>query len=285
MGEWLLELEKKMDDLALEGSHINFRLFLSADPSNDIPIGILERSIKLTNEPPQGLKPNMKRAFTFFDRDVFNERDAKVKTILFGLCYFHSVLIERRKFGPKGWNRSYPFSLGDLRDSSQVLVNYMDRNQGGKIPWSDLKYIFGEIMYGGHITDDIDRLLCMSYLDFLLKDELLDEAELLPYVEGKGLSFKVPQAMEYEKYIEYIETELPGETPANFGMHPNAEIDFRTNKCIVLFKTMQELQPADDGDDEEGGSSRTQVIEAIIAKISDDVNIENNRPKYEEIAA
>lgn len=35
--------------------------------------------------------------------------------------------------------------------------------------------------------------------------------------------------MAYEKYIEYIETETPGETPLAFGMHPNAEIDFRTN--------------------------------------------------------
>ena len=40
--------------LAVEGSHPNFRCFLSADPSNGIPIGLLERSIKLTNEPPQG---------------------------------------------------------------------------------------------------------------------------------------------------------------------------------------------------------------------------------------
>jgi len=36
-----------------------FRLFLSAKPSNAIPIGILDRSIKLTNEPPSGLKANM----------------------------------------------------------------------------------------------------------------------------------------------------------------------------------------------------------------------------------
>lgn len=52
MPSWLLELEKKMDEFAVEGSHPSFRLFLSAEPSNAIPIGILERSIKLTNEPP-----------------------------------------------------------------------------------------------------------------------------------------------------------------------------------------------------------------------------------------
>ena len=56
MPGFLLELEKKLDNFAQEGSNAGFRLFVSSDPSRDIPIGLLERSIKLTNEPPQGLK-------------------------------------------------------------------------------------------------------------------------------------------------------------------------------------------------------------------------------------
>jgi dynein heavy chain len=126
MTKWLLELEKKLDECIAEGSHPSFRLFLSADPSKAIPIGILEKSIKLTNEPPQGLKANMKRAFSSFPREEFEEKETKIKTILFALCYFHSVVLERRKFGPKGWNMRYPFSGGDLRDSAVVLQNYME---------------------------------------------------------------------------------------------------------------------------------------------------------------
>lgn len=286
MPTWLPTLEKKLDDFALEGSHPSFRLFLSAEPSNGIPIGILERSIKLTNEPPMGLKMNMKKAFNFFTKEDFDDKDSKIKTILFCLCYFHSVLIERRKFGAKGWNRAYPFNLGDLRDSAKVLQNYMDRSTQGKVPWEDLKFIFGQIMYGGHITDDIDRVLCMAYLDYLMTDNLLDECEMLPYVEGKGLSFKCPAPVPYEKYIQHIETNLPGDTPLAFGMHPNAEIDFRTSQCNVLFKTLQELQPADSGDDgDEGGAfSKTQIAMDYIDKLNNDVNIEGNKPNLEDIA-
>jgi len=126
MPGFLIELEKKLDDFALEGSHEDFRLFVSSDPSKAIPNGLLERSIKLINEPPQGLKQNMMRAFRFFDKAEVEDKDPKIKTILFGLCYFHSVMLERRKFGPKGWNMRYPFSMGDLRDSSIVLNNYME---------------------------------------------------------------------------------------------------------------------------------------------------------------
>jgi len=57
----------------------------------------------------------------------------------------------------------YPFSLGDLRDSSIVLSNYME-NAPPKIPWADLKYLFGEITYGGHIVNDFDRLLANTYV-------------------------------------------------------------------------------------------------------------------------
>lgn len=28
-----------------------------------------------------------------------------------------------------------------------------------QVPWDDLRYIFGEIMYGGHIVEDWDRRL------------------------------------------------------------------------------------------------------------------------------
>ena len=230
MPRFLIELEKKLDIYAVEGSHPNFRLFLSSDPSNEIPIGLLERSIKLTNEPPQGLKQNMKRAFTFFSKEDIEDKDPKIKTILFALCYFHTVMIERRKFGPKGWNMHYPFNMGDLRDSSIVLQNYMEQNAAsGKIPWDDLRYIFGEIMYGGHIVDDWDRRFCSAFLENLMQDTLLDEAELFPFIEGKNITFKCPPPLQYEKYIEYLETEVPPETPLAFGMHPNAEIDFRTN--------------------------------------------------------
>ena len=33
-----------------------------------------------------------------------------------------------------------------------------------EIPWDDLRYMFGEVFYGGHITDAMDRRCCTTYL-------------------------------------------------------------------------------------------------------------------------
>ena len=283
MPRWLLELEKKLDEFALEGSNPAFRLFLSAEPSSGIPIGILERSIKLTNEPPAGLKANMNRAFTFFLPDEFEERESKIKTILFALCYFHSVMIERRKFGAKGWNMHYPFNMGDLRDSALVLNNYMETAAGaGKIPWDDLRYIFGEIMYGGHIVDDWDRILCNAYLTNIMNDQLLDEAELFPFAEGKGISFRCPPVLPYSKYLEHIET-LPGETPLAFGMHPNAEIGFRTDQCVKLFMTLQDLQPRDENLEGGEGGGKTEKVQEFMTKTYEDYQLDQNKLPIDDI--
>jgi dynein heavy chain len=271
MPRWCGELEKKLDGFAIEGSHPNFRLYLSADPSPGIPIGILERSIKLTNEPPQGVLQNLRRSFALFSKEDFEDRDAKVKAILFGLCHFHSLMLERKKFGPLGYNMMYPFAAGDLRDSASVLYNYLEGSSAVKIPWEDLKYIFGEIMYGGHIVDDWDRKMCGTYLGYFMTDDLLDETEMIPYADGK-LSWPSPNPGPHEKYLEHVET-MPSESPLFFGMHPNAEIGFRTTQCAAIFAILTDLQPKDSGDSGDGDAAMSPMAraEATCNEILDEV--------------
>lgn len=153
MPTWLIQLEKKLDEFALEGSHKNFRLFLSSDASNSIPIGLLNRCIKITNEPrtstfilllpalfhtffviAAGLKANIKRAFASLNKEQFEDADSKTKSILFGLCHFHAIMLERKQYGPMGYNMMYPFSIGDLRDSTVILTNYNETLQGNSKP-------------------------------------------------------------------------------------------------------------------------------------------------------
>lgn len=60
------------------------------------------------------------------------------------------------------------------------------------MPWDDLRYLFGEIMYGGHITDDWDRRLCKTYLVEYIRAEMLEgEIQLAP-------GFQIPPNLDYK---------------------------------------------------------------------------------------
>lgn len=71
---------------------------------------------------------------SFQDTLELCSRETEFKSILFALCYFHAVVAERRKFGPQGWNRSYPFNTGDLTISVNVLYNFLEANVKVKFP-------------------------------------------------------------------------------------------------------------------------------------------------------
>ncbi len=159
-------------------------------------------------------------------------------------------MLGRKKFGSQGWSRVYNFNDGDLTICSDVLFNYLSKYE--QVPWDDLKYIFGEIMYGGHITDYWDRRTNATYLKSLIKPELL-----LPNFSLLYNLFKNPDPAkhDYKQYKQYIEDKLPTEVPQMFGMHPNAEIGYLTLGCHDLCDTILEVQG--DSNKEGGGKEDT----------------------------
>ncbi|KAM7334656.1 hypothetical protein ACRRTK_007976 [Alexandromys fortis] len=265
VARWLSTLDKKVERYS-SGSHEDYRVFISAEPAptpeaHIIPQGILENAIKITNEPPTGMYANLHKALDLFTQDTLEmcTKEIEFKCILFALCYFHAVVAERRKFGAQGWNRSYPFNNGDLTISINVLYNYLEANP--KVPWDDLRYLFGEIMYGGHITDDWDRRLCRTYLAEYIRVEMLEGEVLL------APGFQIPPNLDYKGYHEYIDENLPPESPYLYGLHPNAEIGFLTVTSEKLFRTVLEMQPKETDSGAGTGVSREEKVKAVLDDI------------------
>eukprot|EP01084_Bolivina_argentea_P175716 304229_1 len=98
-----------------------------------------------------------------------------------------------------------------------------------------------------------------------MKDELLDETEMYPFVEHEaGVSYMSPNPTSYNKYLEHIDAGIKSDTPIAFGFHPNAEIGFRTAQSDVMFRTMIELQLGNTG--EEGESTSPEQIVSASAE-------------------
>lgn len=138
------------------------------------------------------------------------------------------------------------------------------------MPWEDLRYIFGEIMYGGHLTDDFDRRLCRMFLEEYMQPSLVDGELLL------APDFLSPPSLDYAGYHDYIDKNLPAESPNLYGLHSNAEIGVLTTVSEQMFKTIFELQPQMASSSAGSSTSREDIVKQIIDDLSDKIPPEFN---------
>lgn len=55
------------------------------------------------------------------------EKDQAFRKAVYGLCWFHTLLIERKKFKTLGWNVGYSFNDSDFRVCMERLAHYMGK--------------------------------------------------------------------------------------------------------------------------------------------------------------
>ena len=135
-------------------------------------------------EPPRGIKSNMLRLYGAKSSFTNVEADRTFRKAIFGLCWFHTILIERKKFKSLGWNVTYSFNDSDYQVCEDLIANYTGRrledgkpiptyDKKEKIPWTAICYMFADANYGGRITDDRDRRLIKVYAQEIFNDNLI----------------------------------------------------------------------------------------------------------------
>ena len=238
---WMPSLENIVINFGLEEAemHPEFRLYLTSMPADYFPVTVLQNGVKLTTEPPRGLKANLKRTYQDINEHSLNDckKPEIWKKLLFGLSFFHAIVQERRKFGPLGWNIRYEFNDSDLETSRTMLKIFLDEQED--IPWDALLYVTGHINYGGRVTDDWDRRCLISLLRQYSNNDILEDG----YKFSESGIYFAPSNGALDIYRTYIDTLPLIDNPEVFGLHENANITYQNQESEKIVNTILSIQP------------------------------------------
>jgi dynein heavy chain len=259
LASWLKTLERILNEM--KDPHKDFRLWLTTDPTDKFPLGILQRSLKIVTEPPDGLKLNMRATYSRIDAATLEECPHwAFRPCLYVLTFLHAVVLERRKYGKIGWNVSYDFNDSDLNISKKLCSLYLEKayeDNDEFLPWGSLKYLIGDAMYGGRVSDNLDRRVLKTYLEEYMGDFLFDDTQEFTF-SRVGFDYVLPKWGELENYTEMVEALPLVNSPAVFGLHPNAEIGYYSLAVKGMWVDLISLQPRTAGGGE--GMSREDYI-------------------------
>jgi dynein heavy chain, axonemal len=265
---WMPSLEKIVFALGENSpnNHKDFRLYLTSAPARYFPVSILQNGVKMTNEPPKGVRANVLRSVGNLIKEEYWESCTKArewKKLLCGLCFFHANIQERRKFGPLGWNIRYAFDESDLETSIAILRRFLEEQDD--IPWDALRFVTGQINYGGRVTDDWDRRCLMSILGYYITPKILED----DYRFSKSSTYYAPKPVPIKKLLDYFGSLPTTDNPIYFGMHDNANVTFQTTESQALMATILGLQPRTSGGGGEKSSDETvlDMAKEIAAQV------------------
>ncbi|KAG6451929.1 hypothetical protein O3G_MSEX007393 [Manduca sexta] len=253
--EWLGSL-RGLDNPKI---HPRFRLWLTSMPDDKFPLNILQRSIKMTTEPPQGLKGNMVRIFANINEDKFDEATPKYRRLLFCVSFFHCTLIARKRFRQLGYNAVYSFNDADFDVSDNLLANYLEEYE--EVPWDALRYLFAIINYGGHITDDWDKRVLIAYINQFFCEEALDT----PFYRLSSLpAYHIPRDGSLESYRDFLDVLPAAERAESVGQHASADVATLAQDAIIMTSTLFALASTGGGG---GGGGEDQKVDELAAEM------------------
>ncbi|KAL7671309.1 hypothetical protein ACOME3_006209 [Neoechinorhynchus agilis] len=191
-------------------------------------------------------------------------------------------MLERRRYGPIGFNIPYEFSDGDFIICAQQLSNFlMSYNNISKIPIKALKFTAAEINYGGRITDEMDRKVVNELLAKFYNEQVA-ESDSYSY-DDQGVYINQRRFCEWKKMLDFMKR-LPMDDPVSLlGLDENAKIIRHGNESESIsasFITLSHKPMIVKRASVIGGESIANQMKQILASVPKEFEIRKIAQKY-----
>lgn len=251
---WLVQLEKKLHSLQ---PHPSFRLFLTTEISNKLPVNLLRASRIVVFEPPPGIRANLLRTFATVPAARMMKAPSERARLYFLLAWFHGIVQERLRYVPLGWAKYYEFNESDLRVACDTLDTWIDATAMGrsnlppeKIPWEALVTLLSQSIYGGKIDNLFDQRLLHSFLSKLFTPKSFEaDFALVANVDGASGNQRhitMPDGNRRDHFLKWIEELSDRQTPSWLGLPNNAEKVLLTTQGSDLVSKLLKMQQLED---------------------------------------
>lgn len=281
--QWLSKLEKKLHGLQMQK---NFRLFMTSEIHPKLPASLLRQAQVFSFEPPPGVKANLQHSLAAMAKDRAERAPIERTRMYFMLAWFHAITQERLRYAPFGWSKMFEFGDADKRCALETIDVWLDSVAQGRdnlgperIPWSAIRTLLGQSVYGGRVDNEFDQRLLDSFLEQFFSPACFDlafplVADAAQTAEGGPLAcLRAPEGTKKAQFVQWVEALPENESPSWLGLSNNAEFLLLENQGKRLISRFLKMQTAELDDSygatsavaasSSGGSARPQWAQTL----------------------
>jgi len=245
---WLQSLEKMIFGLQ---SRTDFRLVLTSEVSDKLPKTLLRQSRKLMFESPKGVRAGLLRSLQTMPEQRMNRAPVERSRLYFLLAWFHAVILERLRFAPIGWSKTYEFSDADQACAMDVIDEWVDRVARGRehiapeeVPWQSIRSVILESTYGGRIDNQFDQEILEHILGHVfVADAFNPEFSLVIDSELKG-----PEGTCKAHFESWVQSLPAAHDPSWLGLAHSADkllLKAEADRVISKYLLLKDLNAAE----------------------------------------
>mmetsp|Transcript_7815 Transcript_7815/g.12148 ORF Transcript_7815/g.12148 Transcript_7815/m.12148 type:complete len:1370 (-) Transcript_7815:134-4243(-) len=251
---WLSSLEKRLHRLE---THRDFRIFLTMELNPKVPANLVRMSNVVIFEPPRGIKSSMVRIFSSLHKNQVDKAPAERSRLYFLLAWLHSIILERLRYAPVGWTKTFEFSEADYRCATNIVDEWVDKVAQGRLnvkpsqlPWGAIRTSLKTVVYGGRIDNRFDQERLEAFVNKFFSAESYSRAFPLASKLSRDTKkmesiIKIPDFRGFTDFYNWIKDLQELSSPEYLGLPANAKSLLLREQARRLVEVFGRLQITD----------------------------------------